>query len=71
MVEESSCGYRVFFLPVGVKDPTYRVIDRAIKQRGADALVGVTVEHRSTMLFLPIVGSDCTIVNGLAVKKVK
>lgn len=70
-VEESSCGYRVLFVPVGGKDPTDRVIDRAIKQKGGDALVGVTVEQRSSTFFLPLVGSDCTIVNGIAVKKVK
>ncbi|MGH7164875.1 MAG: hypothetical protein ACREIS_05040 [Nitrospiraceae bacterium] len=70
-VEESSCGYRVLFLPVGGKDPTDQVIDRAIKQKGGDALVGVTVEQRSSTLFLPVVASDCTVVNGLAVKKGK
>ncbi len=70
-VEESSCGYRVLFLPVGGKDPTDQVIDRAIKQKGADALVGVTVEHQSSTLFLPLVAKDCIVVNGIAVKKFK
>jgi len=71
IVEESSCGYRVLFLPVGGKDSTDQVIHRAIRQKGADALVGVTVEHRRSIFFLPIVASDCTVVNGIAVKKFK
>jgi len=70
-VEESSCGYRVLFVPVGGKESTDQIIDRAIKQRGADSLVGVTVEHQSSTFFIPIVASDCTVVNGTAVKKVR
>jgi hypothetical protein len=70
-VEESSCGYRVLFVPVAGKDSTNQIIDRAIKQRGADSLVGVTVEHRRSTFFIPVVAADCTVVNGTAVKKVR
>ncbi|MGH7412278.1 MAG: hypothetical protein ACREJ6_14630 [Candidatus Methylomirabilis sp.] len=70
-VEETSCSYRVLFIPFGGKDPTDEMIERAVKQKGADALAGVTVEHSGSTFALPIVASDCTIVKGLAVKNVQ
>ena len=70
-VEETSCSYRILFIPFGGKDPTDEMIERAVKQKGADALAGVTVEHSGSTFALPIVASDCTIVKGLAVKNVQ
>lgn len=70
-VEETSCSYRVLFIPFGGKDPTHEMIERAVRQKGADALAGVTVEHSGSTFALPIVASDCTIVKGLAVKNVQ
>lgn len=69
--EETSCSYRVLFIPFGGKDPTDEMIAKAVKENGADALAGVTVEHRGSTFALPLFGSDCTIVKGLAVKNVQ
>lgn len=68
--EESSCAYRVF-IPLGGKDPTEQLIERAVKSHGGDALAGVTVELRSSTLFLPLAGKECTIVKGLVVKNAR
>jgi hypothetical protein len=69
--EESSCTYRVFILPFGGKDPTEQLIEKAVKAQGGDALAGVTVELRSSTLFLPLAAKECTIVKGLVVKNVR
>jgi hypothetical protein len=69
--EESSCTYRVFIFPFGGKDPTEQLIEKVVKERGGDALAGVTVELRSSTLALPLAGRECTIVRGLVVKNVR
>lgn len=69
--EESSCFYRIFILPAGGKDPTEQLIAKAVKEKGGDALAGVTVELRSRTFVLPLVSSECTIVKGLVVKNVR
>lgn len=71
LVEETSCHYRVLFIPIGGKDPTDEMIQRAVRQKGADALAGVTVEHSASIFALPLFASDCTIVKGQAVKNVQ
>lgn len=68
--EESSCAYRVL-ISFGGKDPTEQLIEKAVKSQGGDALAGVTVELRSSTLFLPLAGKECTIVKGLVVKNVR
>lgn len=70
-VEETSCQYRVLFIPFGGKDPTDEMIEKAVRQKGADALAGVTVEHRGSTFALPFFASDCTIVKGVAVQNVQ
>ena len=70
-VEETSCHYRVLFIPIGGKDPTEEIIAKAVRENGADALAGVTVEHRGSTFALPLFASDCTIVKGQAVKNVQ
>jgi hypothetical protein len=69
--EESSCYYRVLILPLGGKESTDQLIARAVKEKGGDALAGVTVELRSSTLALPLAGKECTIVRGLVVKNVR
>lgn len=69
--EESSCFYQILILPIGGKDPTEQIIAKAVKERGGDALAGVTVEFRSRTFVLPLVSSECTIVKGLVVKNVR
>ena len=69
--EESSCYYRILILPLGGKDATEQLIANAVKEKGGDALVGVTVELRSSTLVLPLVGKECTIVRGLVVKNIR
>lgn len=69
--EESSCFYRVLILPLGGKDPTEELIAKAVREKGGDALAGVTVELRSSTLALPLAGKECTIVRGLVVKNVR
>lgn len=69
--EESSCTYRVLIFPLGGKDATEQLIEKAVKSQGGDALAGVTVELRSSTLFLPLAGKECTIVKGLVVKNIR
>jgi hypothetical protein len=47
------------------------LIEKAVKAQGGDALAGVTVELRSSTLFLPLAGKECTIVRGVVVKNVR
>lgn len=70
-VEESSCSYLVLILPFGGKDSVEQLIERAVKTQGGDALASVTVELRSSTLFLPIARKDCTIVKGLVIKNIR
>lgn len=68
--EESSCYYRIL-IPLGGKDPTEQLIAKAVKEKGGDALAGVTVELRSSTLVFPLAGKECTIVRGVVVKNVR
>ena len=68
-VGESDCAYWALILPLGGKTSTHEIISRLVKDKGADALVGVTVEERLTSFIL--FGNDCTVVKGTAVKNVK
>lgn len=67
-VEGSSCRYWVLFVPVTKMDSTDKIIDLLMKEKGAQALVGVTVEHAYSVFALPVVGSECTVINGQAVR---
>ena len=69
VAKKSSCSYQFMFIPITGKDDTDQLISELINEKGADALVGVTVEHEQSLFALPVVGSDCTVVKGLAVKK--
>lgn len=66
--EESSCFYRVLIFPLGGKEPVEHLIAKAVKDKGGDAVVGVTVELRSSTLVLPLTSRECVIVKGLVVK---
>jgi len=70
-VEETDCASWVLVIPIGVKDPIHEIIDKLVKEKGADALIGVTAEERIWAFPLPIFGCDCTIVKGIAVKNTK
>jgi hypothetical protein len=66
-VEESDCGYALLMLlPIGGRDEPHEIIDRLVKEKGADALVAVTVEQRN--MYAILWASSCTIVNGQAIK---
>ena len=66
-VEESDCGYALLMLlPMGSRDEPHEIIDRLVKEKGADALVAVTVEQRN--MYAILWASSCTIVNGQAIK---
>jgi hypothetical protein len=67
-VEETSCAYQFLFIPVSGKAQTDEIITTLLKERAADAIIGVTVEQRWSVFALPIVGSDCTVVKGTLVK---
>jgi hypothetical protein len=47
---------------------TQEIIDELVKEKGADALVGVTVEYTGEVFALPIVGAACLNVKGQAVR---
>jgi hypothetical protein len=68
-VEKSSCSYRIMFIPITGKDDTDQIISEIINEKGANALIGVTVEHEQSFFALPVTGSNCTVVKGIAVKK--
>lgn len=68
---ESSCSYSVLLLPFGGKDQVEEIIDRLVKEKGGDAMIGVTVESKSSLFALPLFGNECTIVNGSVVRIVK
>lgn len=70
-VEETDCASWVFIIPIGGKDTIHEMIDRLVREKGADALIGVTAEERIWAFPLPIFGRDCTIVKGTAVKNTK
>ncbi|MEW6544386.1 MAG: hypothetical protein AB1411_12355 [Nitrospirota bacterium] len=70
-VEDSDCGYWILIVPLGGKAPSHEIIENLVKERGADALVGVTVEERVWAFPLPLFGSHCTVVKGTAVKNSK
>ena len=66
-VEDTTCNYvLLYFIPWLSKDPTNQLIDNMTKGKGADALIGVVVEHRLSSY--PFFSSDCTVVKGQAVK---
>ena len=67
-VEASSCKWVVLMLPVSGKSSTDKIIEQLIQEKGATALIGVTVEQETTLY--PFMGSDCSIVKGTAVKVV-
>jgi hypothetical protein len=67
-VEASSCKWVVLILPVSGKSSTDKIIEQLIQEKGATALIGVTVEQKTTLY--PFMGSDCSIVKGMAVKGV-
>ena len=67
-VEASSCKWVVLFIPVSGKSTVDEIIEQLIQAKGATALIGVTVEYKVALY--PFVGSDCSIVKGLAVKGV-
>ena len=68
---ESSCSYSILLLPIGSKDQVEEIIDRLVKEKGGDAMIGVTVEYKSSWFALPLFGNACTIVNGSVVRIVK
>lgn len=69
--EESSCFYRILILPLGGKEAVEQLIAKAVKEKGGDALVGVTVELRSSTLVLPLASRECTLVKGIVVKNAR
>ncbi len=67
-VEGSSCRSWLLGVPLGGIRSTQAIIDELVKEKGADALVGVTVEYRGEVFALPIVGASCVNVKGQAVR---
>ncbi len=67
-VEASSCSAWFLFLPLGAKERADTIINRLIEEKGADSLVGVTVEHSHSLFSIPIAGENCTTVKGQAVR---
>ncbi len=67
-VESNSCASWLLGIPLGGTSETAVMIDDLVKEKGADALVGVTVEHTGYVFPLPLFGSSCTTVKGQAVR---
>jgi hypothetical protein len=67
-VEGSSCRSWLLGLPLGGMRSTQEIIDELVKEQGADALVGVTVEYTGEVFALPVVGASCLNVKGQAVR---
>jgi hypothetical protein len=70
-VESSSCSNWILYIPVSGKSATDGMIDMLVKENGADALVGITVEHMHSTFALPLFGADCSVVKGWAVRRVR
>jgi hypothetical protein len=70
-VEDSSCRSWLLGVPLAGMSSTRDIIDRLVKEKGADALAGVTVEYTSSVFALPLVGNSCTTVKGQAVRGLK
>jgi hypothetical protein len=70
-VEDTSCSPWFLFIPLGGRASGEEIMANLVQENGADALVGVTIEHRESLFSLPILGSDCTIVKAQAVKVVE
>lgn len=69
--EQSDCGVWILFIPIGGKDPAHEIIAALVREKGADALIGVTVEERVWSFPLPLFGSRCIVVKGTAVKNTR
>ncbi|MEQ1844538.1 MAG: hypothetical protein ABL983_03040 [Nitrospira sp.] len=67
-VAASSCKWVVLLFPISGKSSIDKMIEQLIAEQGATALIGVTVEHKIAQY--PFVGSDCSIVKGVAVRGV-
>lgn len=67
-VEGSSCRSWLLGLPLGGMRSTQEIIDELVKEQGADALVGMTVEYTGEVFALPVVGASCLNVKGQAVR---
>lgn len=67
-VESDSCAFWIMGIPLGSRDDTHVMIQELIKEKAADALIGVTVEDSSHTFALPLFGSRCTTVKGRAVR---
>jgi hypothetical protein len=68
VAERSTCSPWFLLIPFGSKTSSENIIADLVKENGADALVGVTVEQKKYLFFIPIMGNDCTIVKGQAVR---
>lgn len=67
-VEGSSCRTWLLGVPLGGMRSTQEIIDELVKEKGADALVGLTVEYTGEVFALPVVGAACLNVKGQAVR---
>ena len=70
-VEDSSCRSWFLGIPLGGMSSTGDIIEQLVREKGGDALIGVTVEYVSSVFALPLVGNSCTIIKGQAVRGVK
>ena len=67
--ESSSCGYTIFFIPLGAPKPVSTLIEDLIRSRGGDALIEVSSSSSSAFYLLGI--SHCLQVKGKVVKFTK
>lgn len=67
--ESSSCGYTIFFIPLGAPKPVSVLIEQLVKSRGGDALIEVTSSSSSAFYLLWM--SQCVQVRGKVVKFTK
>lgn len=69
--ERSSCRNWFLGIPLGGMSNTQELIDELVKEKGGEALVGVTVEYSGEVFALPVVGASCLNIKGLAVRSEK
>lgn len=67
--ESSSCGYTVFFIPLGAPKPVSVLIEELVRSRGGDALIEVSSSSSSAFYLLGM--SNCLQVRGKVVKFTK
>lgn len=65
---EACRSFLLLFIPLGGSNRLQAAIDRALEKSRGDALIEVTTDYK-IFTFYPLIQRQCTLVNGLAVRR--